>query len=151
MDNGTIETLRGDWVNYRITPEIAHRGMFHHERAPYTNGGIAGLVKIFIFKVPTPHHGNRFQVNTTCRIMVRKASHGYWEAFLHMDLFHSDMEDTRWFNVIDGQAFALFDKDGVPISLTVATTRKAVMEAVEKVQGVIYTPPTAPVKFNMVE
>tara|TARA_R110001592_G_scaffold70015_3_gene214718 strand:+ start:6444 stop:6890 length:447 start_codon:yes stop_codon:yes gene_type:complete len=148
MDNGTIETLTGHWANYTITHDTEHRGMFNHERAPEVT---RGLVKIFIFQVPTPHHGTRFQDHTTCRIMVRKASHGYWEAFLHMDMFHDDMEDNRWFNVIDGQNFALFDADGGAISLTVATTRKAVMEAVEKVQGVIYTPPAAPVKFNMVE
>ena len=112
--------------------------MFNHTHAPTDKHG---QVKIYIFKVPTPTHGTRHQEHTTGRIMVRKASHGYWEAFIHMDMFHSDTDDTSWWNALDGTDFALLTEDGKKIA-PVRQTRKELMADIhELMDSVVYTPP----------
>jgi|14BtaG_2_1085337.scaffolds.fasta_scaffold28510_1 hypothetical protein len=145
------EDVRGHWVNYQIDEKTANRGMFNHVNAPLDK---TGSVKIWIFKLPKI---GVLSGTTTCRVMVRRGSHGYWEAFIHMDMYHDDNNDTSWWNSCDVIStnpkqplprFALIDRMGQPIT-TIRTRRKDLMADVERTVALIYTPPRKPVEFNM--
>jgi hypothetical protein len=135
----------GHWTTYTISTENGTRGLWNHAHSPpYKHG----QVKIYIFKMPTPDHGTVHQEHTTGRIMVRKATHG-WEAFVHMDMFHSDMDDTSWWNVLDGTNFALLDKDGKRLAPVRALRKDLMADIHDNMESIIYTPPPASNHFTL--
>ena len=139
------EDIRGRWATMQIDEHHSKQGMFNHVNAPLDK---TGSVKIWIFKLPQM---GEWPGTTTCRVMVRRGSHGYWEAFIHMDMYHDDNHDTSWWNSCDMTAnpeFALIDRMGEQIT-TVHRRRKDLMAEVERTVALIYTPPRKPVEFNM--
>lgn len=129
------------WNQYTVTEAKAGRGMWKHTFAPTPGHGVVHIL------VLGSVGGDG--VATTARVMVRKCTSGFWEAFVHMDRYHDDEDDTAWWNMIDNSRFGLIDEHGllIPIAWTPFKTLKEMKRVVAQTCGVLYTPPSRPMTF----
>lgn len=126
----------GTWRKFIVrSDDDGQDGMWKHEGAP-TN--VLGTTHIFVFRVST---------GETCRILVRKANDGLYRAWSHIDKFHDDVNDTTWWNALDGKNFCLLDENQQVIPHDGTKTLKAMKDVVSRTRGLIYTPPAVPKDF----